>query len=88
MKKIVNKFLLAGDKFMQEMHLKQPASLDKSGFTCSARGPFTKNKKFFERFMQTGDKDFIYENELNQACFQHDMAYGKYKRFSEKNSIR
>ena len=38
MNKIVNKFLLAGDKFMPEMHLKQP------GFTYSVCGPFTKNK--------------------------------------------
>ena len=49
--KIVNKFLLAGDKFMPEMHLKQ------RGFTYSACGPFT-----------------IYKNELDKACFQHDMA--------------
>ena len=40
MNKIVNKFLLAGDTFMPEMHLKQP------GFTYSACGPFTKNKEF------------------------------------------
>ena len=39
MNEIINKFLLAGDKFMPEMHLKQP------GFTYSACGPFTKNKK-------------------------------------------
>ena len=40
MNEIVNKFLLAGDKFMPEMHLKQP------GFTYNACGPFTKNKEF------------------------------------------
>ena len=40
MNEIVNKFLLAGDKLMFEMHLKQP------GFTYSACGPFTKNKEF------------------------------------------
>ena len=40
MNEIVNKFLLAGDKFMPEMHLRQP------GFTYSACGPFTKNKEF------------------------------------------
>ena len=38
MNEIVNKFLLAGDKFMPEMHLKEP------GFTYSACGPFTKRK--------------------------------------------
>ena len=39
MNEIVNKILLVGDKFMPEMHLKQP------GFTYSACGPFTKNKE-------------------------------------------
>ena len=73
MNKIINKFLLAGDKFMPEMHLKQP------GFTYSACGPFTKNKERIEKFMQTGNTDFIYKNELDKACFQHDMAYGKSK---------
>ena len=29
--------------------------------------------------MQTGNTDFIYKHELNRACFQHDMAYGKSK---------
>ena len=70
---IVNNFLLVGDKFMPEMHLKQP------GFTYSACGPFTKNKERIEKFMQTGNTDFIYKNELDKACFQHDMAYGKSK---------
>ena len=73
MNEIVNKFLLVGDKFMPEMHLKQP------GFTYSACGPFTKNKERIEKFMQTGNTDFIYRNELDKACFQHYMAYGKTK---------
>ena len=78
MNKIVNKFLLVGDKFMPEMHLKQP------GFTYSACGPFTKNKERIEKFMQTGNTDFIYKNELDKACFQHDMAYGKSKDLAER----
>ena len=73
MNEIVNKFLLVGDKFMPEMHLKQPGS------TYSTCGPFTKNKERIEKFMQTGNTDFIYRNELDKACFQHDMAYGKSK---------
>ena len=73
MKDIINKFLLVGDKFMPEMHLKQP------GFTYSACGPFTKNKERIEKFMQSGNTDFIYKNELDKACFQHDMARGKSK---------
>ena len=71
MNEIVNKFLLVGDQFMPEMHLKQ------LGFTYSACGPFTENKERIEKFMQTGNKDFIYKNELDKACFQHGMAYGK-----------
>ena len=73
MNEIVKKVLLAGDKFMPEMHLKQP------GFTYSARGPFTKNKERIEKFMQTGNTDSIFKNELDKACFQHHMAYQKTK---------
>ena len=58
---------------MSEMHLKQP------GFTYIACGPFAKNKERIEKFMQTGNTDFIYKNELDKACFQHDMAYSKSK---------
>ena len=82
MNEIVNNFLLVGDKFMPEMHLKQP------GCTYGACGPFTKNKVRIEKFMQTGDTNFIYKNELDKACFQHDMAYGKTKDLIKKNSIR
>ena len=73
MNETVNKFLLVGDKFVPEMHLKQP------GFTYSACGLFTKNKERIEKFMQTGNTDFIYKNELDKACFQHDIAYEKSK---------
>ena len=58
---------------MPEMHLKQP------NFTYSACGPFTKNKERIEKFMQTGNSDFISRNKLDKPCFQHDMAYGKTK---------
>ena len=78
MNNIINKFLLTGDKFMPEMHLKQP------GFTYSACSPFTKNKERIEKFMKTGNTDFIYKNELDKACFQHDMAYGKSKDLVER----
>ena len=73
MNEIVNTFLSAGDKFMPEMHLKQP------GFTYSACGPFTKNKERIQKFKETGDTSYIYKNELDKACFQHDMAYGDFK---------
>ena len=70
MNEIVNKFLLAGDKFMPGMHLKQ------HGFTFSACVPFTRNKKRIEKFMAAGNTDFIYRNDLDKVCFQNDMAYG------------
>ena len=73
MNETVNKFLLPGDRFMSEIHLKQP------GFTYSACDLFTKNKERIEKFMQTGNTDFIYKNVLDKACFQHDIAYGKSK---------
>ena len=73
MNDIINKCLLAGDKFMSEMHLRQP------GFTYSACGPCRENKERIQKFKQTGDSRYIYKNELDKACFQHDMAYGDFK---------
>ena len=78
MNEIVNKFLSAGDKFIPEVHLKQP------GFTYSAFGPFTKSKERIEKLMQTGNTVFIFKNELDKACFQHDMAYGKSKDLAKR----
>ena len=69
MNEIINKFLLAGDTFMPEMHLRN------RGFTYSVCGPFTKNKERIGKFRQTGNTDFINRNELDKACFPHDMAY-------------
>ena len=73
MNEIVNKFLLAADKFKPEMHLKQPE------FTYSACGPFTKNKEKIQKFEETIDTSCIYKNELDKTCFQHDMAYGDFR---------
>ena len=67
-----------GDKFKPEMHLKKP------GFTYSACGPFTIIKERIEKFMQTVNTDFIYRNELDKACFQHDMTYGKSKDLAKR----
>ena len=72
MNEIVNKILLAGDKSMPEMHLRQP------GFTYSACVPFTKNKERIQKFKETGDSRYIYQNKLDKVCFQHDMAYGDF----------
>ena len=64
---------MAGDEFMPEMHLKQP------GFTYSTCAPFSRNKQRIQKFNQAGDSNYTYKNELDKACFQHDMTYGKYK---------
>ena len=73
MNDIINKFLLAADKFLSEMHLRQ------RGFTYSACRPFTKSKERIQKFKQTGDSRYIYKNELDKACFQHDVVYGDFK---------
>ena len=78
MNELVNTFLLAGDKFMLEMRLKQ------SRFTYSACGPFTKNKQRIQKSKETGDTNYIYKNELDKACFQLDMAYGYFKNLKRR----
>ena len=70
---VINKFLLAGDKFMPEMHLRQPQ------FVYNACGPFTKHKERIKKFKRTGDTQYIYRNELDKVCFQHDSAYADHK---------
>ena len=83
MNEIVSNFLLKVDKSMPEIHLKQP------GFTYSACGPFTKNKERIKKFMQAENTDFIYKNNLDKACFQHKITYGKCKFWlKEQNQIR
>ena len=73
MNNVINKFLLAGDKFMPEMHLRQPQ------FVYSACEPFTRHKERIKKFKQTGDTRYIYRNDLDKACFQHDSAYADHK---------
>ena len=73
MNETVNKFSLAGDKFMSEMHFKHP------GFTYSACGSIPTNKKRIQKIKETEDSRYIYRNELDKACFRHDMAYGDFK---------
>ena len=72
MNDIINKFLLAGDKFMPGMNLKQP------GFSYTAVDHLQKIKKEYK----SGNSRYIYKNELDKACFQEDMAYGDFKAFN------
>ena len=79
MNNIINKFLLVGDKFMPEMHLRQPQ------FTYSACGSFTKYKQRIQKFKETGDTNYIYiKNELDKACFAHDDAYSDSKNLTKR----
>ena len=80
MNEIVNKFLLTEDKFVTEIHLKQP------GFTYSACGPFNKNKERIQKFKETGDTSYMYKKELDKAYFQHDMAYGDFKDLARRTA--
>ena len=73
MNNTINKFLLADDKFIPEVPLRQPQ------FFYSACGPFTRHKERIKEFKRTGDTRLLYRNELDKACFKHDAAYAKYK---------
>ena len=81
MNKIANNFLLIGDKYMPEMHLRQP------GFTYSACRPFTKNKERIQKFTETRDSQCIFQNEIDKAYFQHDMAYEAFKDLTFKEQL-
>ena len=78
MNNVINKFLLAGDKLMPEMRLRQPQ------FTYSACGPFTKHKQRIKKFKETGDTNYVYKNELDKACFAHDAAYSDGKGLTKR----
>ena len=65
---------------MPEMHLRVP------GFTYSDCGPFTKNEGRIQKFKETGDSRCIYQNELDKACAQHDMAYGDFKDLARRTA--
>ena len=80
MNEIVSKFLLAGNKFMPEMHLRMPS------FTYNACELFTKNKEIIQKFKETGDSLYIYQDELDKACFQHDMHRGDFKDLTRRKA--
>ena len=81
MNEIANKLLFAGDKLMPEMHLEQPR------YTYNAYRPCTKNKEKIQKLKETEDSRYIYENELDKACFQHDMAYGDFKNLPKEQLL-
>ena len=71
---------LVGDKFMPEMHLKQP------GFTYGACGPFTKGKERIQKIVQIDDRNYIYKNDLEKACFQHHTTHRKYNGLTQRTA--
>ena len=80
MNNTINKLLLAGEKVMPEIHLRQPQ------FTYSACGPFTKHEQRFQKIRETGDTNYIYKNELDKACFVHDAAYSDSKDLTKRTA--
>ena len=66
---------------MSEMHLRQP------GITYSACGPFTKNKERIQKFKETGNSRYIYQNKIDKACFQHDKSYGDFKDLTRRTAF-
>ena len=73
MNKIFNNFFLTGDKFVPELHLKQPR------FTYSVCGPFTKHRERTQKFREASNLKHLYRNKLVKACFAHDAAYFEIK---------
>ena len=65
---------------MPEIHLRQPE------FTYGACGLFTKNKGRIKKINGTRDSRYIYQNKLDKACFQHDMAYGDFKDLTRRTA--
>ena len=78
MNNTINKLLLAGDKFMPEIHLRKPQ------FTYSACGQFTKHEQRIQKFRETGDTNYIYKNELDKTCFVHDAVYSDSKDLTKR----
>ena len=78
MNNLINKFLLAGDKFMPEIHFRQPQ------FTYSACGPFTRHEERIQKFKETGDTNYVFKNELDKTCFVHDAAYSDSKDLTKR----
>ena len=63
MNKIINKFLMTGDKSMPELHLRQP------GIIYSACRPFTKHRERTQKFIEAGELKHLYRNKVGKACF-------------------
>ena len=72
--------MLAGYKLIPEMHLRKP------GFTYSACGSFPKNNKREQQFKETWYSSYIYQNELDKACFQHETVSRDFKELTKRTT--
>ena len=73
--------MLAGDNFLSEMHLRQHI------FTYSACGPFTKKRKeWIQKFQETGDSGYIFQNQLDKTCLEHDKTCGNLKDLTRRTA--
>ena len=79
MNDVINKFLLAGDKFMPEMHLRQPR------FTIVLANHLLRIKKESKNKKNRNSR-YIYKSELDKTCFQHDMVYGGFKDLTKRTA--
>ena len=77
MNEILKKFLLAGDKFMTEMHLSPP------GFKFCTSGTFAKNKERIQKFKETQDSRYFQHKELDKTCVEYGIAYGDFNNFKQ-----
>ena len=73
-------FLVVGDKFMPEMHLRQP------GFTQNVCGPFITNKQRIRKLKDTRDSSYICQKKLDKACFEYDMAYRDFQDLAKRTT--
>ena len=80
MNNLINKFLLVRDKFMPEIHLRQPQ------FTYSACGAFTRHEERIQKFKETDDTNYVFKNELEKACFVRDAAYSDSKDLTKRTT--
>ena len=66
---------------MPKMYLRQP------GFVYSACRAFTKYTERTQKFKETEDSRYIYQNKLDKACFRHDMVYGDFKDLTRRTGF-
>ena len=66
---------------MPQLHLKKP------GFNYSSCGPSAKNKERIQKLKKTGDTKYIYRNDIDKACFQHDMEYGDFEDLAKEQLL-